>query len=290
MNRLLALVALTLAVTPVTHAAEVLRWERVPLRARLLVGQERVILVDRNVRVGVPATAVDRLRVQSAGGAIYLRADAPLPTTRLELQDAESGGLILLDITAESAAPGEASLAPIRIVEAARVEPTAERDAEASGADFGVTREHATDTPIAVALTRYAAQSLYAPLRAIASVVGISPVALPRALDLHTLLPTLPIRATAHAAWQLNEHWVTAVKLTNQSRLQIDLDPRLLQGDFLAATFQHTTLGPAGDATDTTVVYVVTRGHGLAASLLPAIAPFDSTPNVPDSRAKAARP
>jgi hypothetical protein len=41
--------------------------------------------------------------VQSAGGAIYLRASEPIPPTRLQLQDVESGALILLDIAAEPA-------------------------------------------------------------------------------------------------------------------------------------------------------------------------------------------
>ena len=78
---------------------------------------------------------------------------------------------------------------------------------------------------------------------------------------------------------------MTAVKLTNTSGRWLDLDPRALQGDFLAATFQHPTLGPAGRAADTTVVYLVTRGHGLAESLLPKVAPIDATANLPPAAA-----
>ena len=84
----------------------------------LVVGQERVVFIDRNVRVGVPASVGDHLRVQSAGGAIYLRASEPIPPTRLQLQDVESGALILLDIAAEPAKDGQAPLEPVRIVEA----------------------------------------------------------------------------------------------------------------------------------------------------------------------------
>ena len=80
--------------------------------------QERVVFIDRNVRVGVPASVGDHLRVQSAGGAIYLRASEPIPPTRLQLQDVESGALILLDIAAEPAKDGQAPLEPVRIVEA----------------------------------------------------------------------------------------------------------------------------------------------------------------------------
>lgn len=96
---LLGLLAVVAA--PVAHAVEILRWERMPLAVPLKVGQERIVFIDRNVRVGVPAGVGERLRVQSAGGAIYLRANEPIEPTRLQLQDADTGALILLDIAAE---------------------------------------------------------------------------------------------------------------------------------------------------------------------------------------------
>ncbi len=64
----LAGVLLTLGFVPASHAVEILRWERLPLPVPLVVGQERVVFIDRNVRVGVPASVGDHLRVQSAGG------------------------------------------------------------------------------------------------------------------------------------------------------------------------------------------------------------------------------
>ena len=99
------------------------------------------------------------------------------------------------------------------------------------------------------------------------------------------MLPTLPVHARALAAWRLEDQWVTAVRLTNTSARWLDLDPRALQGNFVAATFQHPNLGPAGTASDTTVLYLVTRGHGLAESLLPALSPIDATVNLPPAAA-----
>src|SRR5690606_13525426 len=93
---------------------------------------------------------------------------------------------------------------------------------------------------------------------------------------LETLLPTLPVEARALAAWRLEDYWVTAVRLRNRSARWLELDPRALQGDFLAATFQHPNLGPAGRTTDTTVVYLVTRAYGLAAALMPVPGPADA--------------
>ena len=89
---------LAVAAAPVAQAVEILRWERMPLAVPLKVGQERIVFIDRNVRVGVPAGVGERLRVQSASGAVYLRASEPIEPTRLQLQDADTGALILLDI------------------------------------------------------------------------------------------------------------------------------------------------------------------------------------------------
>ena len=282
-----------LAVAPVSHAVEILRWERMPLAVPLKVGQERVVFIDRNVRVGVPAGVGERLRVQSAGGAVYLRASEPIEPTRLQLQDADTGALILLDIAAESPKDGEAELEPVRIVESSST--PARYGDQAGGADEAPARAqdqpgaHAArrDTPIAVVLTRFAAQNLYAPLRTVEPLPSVMRVNLRRDLDLGTLMPTLPVRAVALASWRLEDQWVTAVRLTNSSSGWVTLDPRVLQGDFLTATFQHEALGPRGTPEDTTVLYLVTRGRGLAQSLLPAIHRFDPAVHLPQPEAEA---
>ena len=284
-------ILLSMGLAPAGQAVEILRWERLPLAVPLVVGQERVIFIDRNVRIGVPAGIGEHLRVQSAGGAIYLRASEPFLPTRLQLQDAESGVLILLDIAAEPAKAGQTVLEPVRIVEG-DVPPPRYGDKAGTSTNADEDTPHSAtiptprrETPVSVVLTRYAAQNLYAPLRTVEPLAGIGRVNLRRNLALDTLLPTLPVRALALAAWRLEDQWVTVVKLTNTSARRLDLDQRALQGDFIAATFQHATLGPAGQSTDTTVAYLVTRGHGLAESLLPKVAPIDAAVNLPPAAA-----
>ena len=280
-----------LGLVPTGQAMEILRWERLPLAVPIVVGQERVVFIDRNVRIGMPAGVGENLRVQSAGGAIYLRASKPIPSTRLQLQDVESGALILLDIAAEPAKAGQAALEPVRIVEGEAAPAHYGEQAGAPPSTDDITpgdmpvSGHKRETPVAVVLTRYAAQNLYAPLRTVEPVAGIGRVNLRRDLALDTLLPTLPVGARALAAWRLEDQWVTAVRLTNTTARWLDLDPRALQGDFVAATFQHPTLGPAGQSSDTTVVYLVTRKHGLAESLLPRISRIDATVNLPPAGA-----
>jgi hypothetical protein len=90
---------------------------------------------------------------------------------------------------------------------------------------------------------RYAAQNLYAPLRTVEPVAGIGRVNLRRDLALDTLLPTLPVRARALAAWRLEDQWVTAVRLTNTTARWLDLDPRALQGEFRGGDVPAPDLG-----------------------------------------------
>ncbi|MQT88075.1 TIGR03749 family integrating conjugative element protein [Pseudomonas nabeulensis] len=282
---------LALTLTPAAQALEILRWERLPLAVPLVVDQERIVFIDRNVRVGVPTSVGDRLRVQSAGGAIYLRANAPLEPTRLHLQDADNGALILLDIAAHPSKDGEPSLEPVRIVEGSAI-PQRYGQPQAGDSDgestYHTERQASAplshrETPVPVVLTRFAAQNLYAPLRTVDSVPGITRVNLRGDLKLDTLLPTLPVRAAVLASWRLEDQWITAVRLTHTGSDWLTLDPRLLQGDFLTATFQHEALGPRGTPEDTTVLYLVTRGRGLAQSLLPAIQRFDPAAHLPQT-------
>ncbi len=282
---------LAVAAAPAVQAVEILRWERMPLAVPLKVGHERIVFIDRNVRVGVPAGVGERLRVQSAGGAVYLRASEPIEPTRLQLQDADTGALILLDIAAEPAKDGEAELEPVRIVEGnstpARYgdQPGDDNEAPARAQDQAGARAARRETPVSVVLTRFAAQNLYAPLRTVEPLPSVMRVNLRSGLDLGTLMPTLPVRAVALASWRLEDQWVTAVRLTNSSSGWITLDPRVLQGDFLTATFQHEALGLRGTPEDTTVLYLVTRGRGLAQSLLPAVNRFDPAVHLPQPEA-----
>lgn len=244
------------------QAIELMRWERLPLTVPLVIGQERVIFVDQTVRVGHSQTLAGKLRVQSAGGAVYLLASHTIEPTRLQLQTVDSGEIILLDVTAT---PGEQPLEPIRIVKASSL-PQDNGELTSQPPVEPKIEETPAHTPVPVALTRYAAQNLYAPLRTVEPLPGVQRV--PVMTDrLPHLLPTEHLSSLPLAAWRLDDYWITAVKLTNQGHAPILLDPRQLQAMLFAASFQHTFLGSAGTPEDTTVAYLITRGAELRARL-----------------------
>ncbi|WP_409034028.1 TIGR03749 family integrating conjugative element protein [Pseudomonas sp. JUb42] len=273
------------------QAVEIMRWERLPLAVPLVVGQERIVFLDQNVRVGIPRSLNDKLRVQSIGGAIYLLAKETIEPTRLQLQNVQTGEIMLVDIAAMTAPKDQAALEPVKIIAGETAptrygtsKPALKATSRTSSAAVNTNDEEETEeddappkgeTPVPVVLTRYASQMLYAPLRTVEPVEGIIQVKLDRRADLSTLLPTLPVVSSALGSWQLDDYWVTAVKLRNQTTQRLSLDPRELMGDLVTATFQHNYLGAKGDATDTTTLYVVTRGHGIGQSVLPAIGQAD---------------
>ena len=158
---LLAALFLGLGVAAPGQATQILHWQRLPLAVPLTVGQERVVFLDRKVRVGVPTALSDRLRIQSTGGALYLRASTVLPPTRLQVQDVQTGTIILLDIAAEPARSGQPAAEPIRIV----LDAPGEESPPAPTTPEAGTAQSVPDAALAMTLTRYAAQRLYAPLR-----------------------------------------------------------------------------------------------------------------------------
>ncbi|ECJ3939524.1 TIGR03749 family integrating conjugative element protein [Salmonella enterica subsp. salamae] len=250
------------------QAVELVKWERIPLPVALHVGQERIVFVNRNVRVGFPPELKGKLRVQSTGGAVYLQPGEQFDRTRLVLQDVENGEMILLDISAEE---GKNVLEPVSLVYQGEVSSsTGNNDVAATDNQTPKTgerqstskpKEKKSTTPLPVALTRYAAQSLYAPSRTIEPLPGVHSISLALPDKLTSLLPSESVEVKPLAAWGLQGYSVVALTLRNQRAEKVVLDPRRLQGNFYSATFQHRWLGASGTPEDTTTVYLVTKGR-----------------------------
>lgn len=215
---------------PVAQADELMKWERIPLQIPLAVGKERVLFADKNVRVGLPPALNGKLRVQSSGGAVYLKADRPFPQTRLQLQDVETGEIILLDVTAAEKGPSE----PVRLVysgEVTSVSSSNDRLASPSltGHDDATQAKHEKvkyNAPLPVVLTRYAAQSLYGPMRT----VEAHPVNPHLPIHITTLYPSEPVAISPLGGWGMGSRNVVALKVKNTASRKITLDPRVLQG------------------------------------------------------------
>lgn len=263
-----------LLVSGLTQAVELMKWERIPLQIPLTVGQERIVFVNKNVRVGFPPSLNGKVRIQSNGGAVYFDAREAFPVTRIELQSKENGEVILLDV---SAVPGKVTREPVKLVYDGELATATASDRQSVSGDAGSSSKSTApdaqsgsatarkppklSAPLPVVLTRYAAQSLYGPVRTVEPVPGISPVSLKLPSSITTLMPGEPVSVTPMAAWSLLGDSVVALQVRNRSADKVVLDPRELQGQFETATFQHRWLGRAGTPEDTTVVYLVIQGR-----------------------------
>jgi integrating conjugative element protein (TIGR03749 family) len=232
------------------NAPRRVHWQNIPIPVVLTVGEERRVQFQAPVSVGVPASLQSRLRTQTVSGSVYLLAHAPFAKTRVLVRELEQGQTYLLDIRAgEEASSNE----PI-VVE---VQTSAETTPASGGISTPGTHGY-------VSLTRFAAQQLFAPLRLLSPMTGVARV--PVQQDSVFLLPNDAIEVIPLMAWRAGNLFLTAVRLRNRSADPQVLDPRQLRGNWLAATFQHARLLPAGHAADSTAVYLISA-QPFAASL-----------------------
>ncbi|OOG28824.1 integrating conjugative element protein [Thioalkalivibrio denitrificans] len=241
---LFALAALGVAQAGEPASPDRVLWDRTPIRIALPVGHERIVHFPVEVRVGVPARLEGLLRTFNVDGSVYWLAHAPFESVRVVIEGLDDGRVYLVDLEARE---GDA-LAPLAVME---------RETSSDprrGARDDAERHQNLDY---VTLTRFAAQQMYAPERLRPSHPGV--VRTPVARSEVPLVRGAAVRAEPLISWRHGAMYVTVVKLVNESADPLVLDPRDLRYDWLAATFQHARLLPAGDEADTTAVYLISR-------------------------------
>ena len=232
-------------------------WNKAPIAIPLVVGEERLVHFPDSVSIGLPQSLTPLLRSQSINGTLYLLAKQAFDPTRVMVRSETDGPIYVLDI---SAAPGGADRRSLPDVQVLLQSPQKSRQnspqkpLQDAGADQSISNNRSQPLGYA-ALTRYAAQQLYAPTRLIPRQPGV--VAIPVNPEPVDLVVGGKIEAVPVAAWKAGLRYVTAVKLINRTQSPVVLDPRELRGSWLAATFQHNRLLPAGSEADTTAVYLV---------------------------------
>ena len=224
---------------------ERLFWDRVPLTITLPVGKERLVTFPAGVRVGIPANLASKLRTQINQDTVYWLAKEAFDSQRIEVQEIGSQRIYLIDLKADR----KTGLSD------ARIEVIVKRN-ETDAPDTDTARKHSDRAPGYIALTRFAAQQLYAPRRLLKAIPGVHRVSL-AGKPLRNLLRGGNILATPLASWQSGHLTITAVELVNTGNEFLELDPRNLRGQWRAATFQHNRLHPGGTEADTTAVYLI---------------------------------
>ncbi len=241
--------------TPIPMPPERIIWDRTPLGIALPIGQERQVTFPAPVEVGMPAGLADTVRTQVVAGTVYWVAKSEFTPQRIQVRDTATGQIYLVDLSARSSA----STAPVIVTQAAapaQVDGGAGGMASAAGTvAAGTVTAPKMPTYDYGALTRFAAQSLYAPRRLAPTLPGVFQAPVDgRLID---LVRGESIQATPLIAWRSGNLHITAVRLRNMGMSPVILDPRSLRGLWVAATFQHARLFPKGDEADTTAVYLI---------------------------------
>ncbi len=226
---------------------ERITYKRSPVTVNLATKQERSVTFPVPVALHVPEGFESVVRAQVNDRTVYLTPLAPFGLVRIAAEDLQSGRQFMLDLV--ESPPGLKSNA-LEIIVAASDQPRAVQEP--------ATRSSSEQAPPLdmVALTRYAAQALYAPKRLAPAAGSVRqvPVATKPVEGLYRgwNLETVPM-----GAWRSGQLFVTAVRFTNLSGQPLDLDMRELRGQWLAATPQHSRLLPAGTDWSTSTVYLV---------------------------------
>lgn len=232
------------APTPAGPVAPIERvtFNRRPVRVALPVDRERLISFASPVALHMPDGYETKVRLQVIGSTVYATALAPFGTLRIVAEDIENDGVqIPIDLVADAttrAASDEVEIhtAPVRAPR--------------------TTAAPARDNVDMVALTRYAARSLYAPRRLMPVDASIRQVAV-ATMPVPGLYRGARVQAVPIGAWRSGALYVTAVRFTNLEPSGLELRMDDIRGHWLAATPQHGRVAPAGDEADTTVVYLV---------------------------------
>ncbi len=234
------LVSLAVLLTSSVSASTTeLVWDKTPLPLNLEVGEERMVHFAQAMSVGLPANLRDAVRVQSIGDTVYLKALKPFARQRVLMRSKADGSMIVFDIEASTRRAGGEN---VYVRTSGSAKPQSEAAAELNYAS----------------LTRFAAQYAYAPARLVKTPKGLTRTALPKSSA--GLLRGLPVTTQPYATWKTtNGLHLSAVKVVNESETAVELHPKDLRGQWLAATFHHYRLLPKGSGAEKTVVYLISR-------------------------------
>ena len=225
-----------------------LLWQRLPLAVELWVGRERTVFFPAAVReLRVPPALEELLRSQILRKVVHWLPSAAFAAQRVMVGTVD-GQWYLIDLSA-SEGTGEERAPPLVI-----------RDTSAS------PPQPRSGLPPAAALTRYAAQQLYAPERLRPRSPDIHPVPLARPSLLPPLVRGALLDYEILAAWRGYGLYVTALRVSNRDSWHMPLAPprfdhARIRGHWHSSAFHHRNLAPAGAVgdRDQSVLYLVSR-------------------------------
>jgi integrating conjugative element protein (TIGR03749 family) len=243
MKKILLIILLGVSCVTFAQTPQHIVWDKTPINVILSVGVERMVSFPTSVKFGydtseIPAGA---LRVQNAGGTLYLLAKQSFNATRVQVM-LNDGKIILLNLSAQK----NADTVPLDIV-------------LQMPSDISVNNPDVSTSFDAVTLTRFAFQQLYAPERLLNNPQGIARVAM-HIPEVVGIIEPSNIIAMPLISWRGGDNYVTAILLRNETQSSITINEKALCGDFVSSSFYPAkTLASQGSLGDSTTLVVVTE-------------------------------
>ena len=236
---------------PTSRAEQVVVWHGDPIEIVLSPGQERRIEFDSAVEIGLEPRQADQFVIEIYDRTVLITPNPSATDTRVVVGQLSGTLRFPLDLKLiDQPIP----LGPVRVIAqgaGGKEDPPSGTAVHTTTAPWGPARARTGY----IDLVRFAAQQFYSPERLVDVPTGAKPVAVtgrPVRLVRYRSVKTIPL-----ASWQVDRQFVTAVLVRNTLDDRVTLDPRHLVGRWLASTFYHHRLAPAGTRGDRSMAFLV---------------------------------
>jgi len=256
---LLALIAL-LNLTNANAELRLLNFLGEPIKLTLFVDQEVQLNFEKPLgSIGTPDAIKDKLQTQLIDSRLWIKATKPFKPIRVLVKNSK-GKISVFLLSSIPPHTKKTQPYPIKynVIDEKR---QTNKDNNQSHAQANAKN---TKNLSYVDLTRFAAQTFYAPKRLIKKIDVVRvPVNTNKPITLFNCSKNLAcngnVSAFPLASWRssYDNSYVSAILLKNTTNRQIILDPRDLLGNWKSATFHFNRLGRTGSPTDTSVVYLI---------------------------------
>ncbi len=271
-RRIVAITTFILFASSHSHAEDTRRvWDNRPLPVALPVGKEVRWIFPQDVTVQIPEEMTPKIKTLLPDAhTVYITATEKFSTARVLATGNKDGKVYILDVSAaannlvEDMRLEDPALLPAAN-DTNNAKPTSrlietELPDQQDGSGDSTPDEKPLLDPPEIVLTRFAMQTLYAPSRLIPSSERVSRAGnptLPKAFPLIQSTQGERFSYEAVGAWQGFGHYVTAVLVVNQTPIRVLVDLTKVRGNFSHVTAQHHYIGPKGDLTDRTTLYLI---------------------------------
>ncbi|CAC9507873.1 hypothetical protein [uncultured Gammaproteobacteria bacterium] len=265
MIKLLIVLITLLSLSSVNAELRLLSFPGETIKLMLDVDQEVQLNFEKPLSsIGIPTDIKNNIKTQLIDSRIWIKATKAFKPTRVLVKSLKGE----ISVFSLSATPNQqkAQEYPIKYNIVSERRQAYKSSSSSSGSDSSNNKKN-TNTATKtgenyIALTRFVAQSFYAPKRLIKKIDVVRvPINTKQLITLFACSKNLAcngnVSASPLASWKSSHYYISAVLLKNTTRQQIVLDPRDLLGEWKSATFHFNRLGRTGSPTDTTVVYLI---------------------------------